>query len=459
MKRKISFFLALILFSPVIHAGEDLSSLSSLIRQYEGKGIQVGVHVVSVTENQEVFAYKESVPLNPASNIKIITTAAALHYLGSNYTFKTRFYSEGAPVQGKITNLYVVGGGDPNLVEERLWRTAKDLSLRGIREITGDIVIDQSLFAPMIREGMGDLNRSYNAPITPLAVNYNSFAVVAQNTPTGIALSTDPPCDYFRIGGRVGTGGKGGLSVSRRFDGTQEVVTVSGSVKGPYSVLVYRNVSRPSLYAGSTLKLYLQQNGVHLAGTVREGPNLGTHLILEDPSKTLGLVIQDLNKFSNNFTAEMLLLSIGAAVLGAPATPEKGVTVLDQYLSGLGISLADYHLENGSGLSRNTRVAARVLTSVLSDTYRRFSVMPEFVSSLAIAGVDGTVRKRLKNPEIVGQTRVKTGTLNDASSLSGFIPTKSGKVLAFAIVAHGPGAGGGRFHQLQEKIALRLKAY
>lgn len=457
---QFKFLIFLVLsFFPRFSAAEDLASLSPLIHSYEGKSIQVGVDVFSITENREIFGYKESVPLNPASNLKIITTAAALTNLGVDYAFKTLFYSDAPPAQGKITNLYMVGGGDPTLVEERLWRMAKDIALRGIREITGDIIVDQGFFlVPVVRD-VGDLNRAYNAPITPLALNYNSFAVSAETGTDGVLLSTDPPCDYFQVGGHVSSGGRGGLGVNRRFDGTQEKVTVSGSLKGPYTVLVYRSVTQPSLYAGSTLKLYLAQNGVRLLGTVREGVATGRNLLLEDPSKSLSQIIQDMNKFSNNFTAEMLLMTLGAEMKGPPATPEKGLAVLNEYLAGLGVDPQDYFLENGSGLSRNNRVAARVFTHILAHVYKQFSLMPEFVSSLAIGGVDGTVRKRLKAPELVDQIRVKTGTLNDASSLSGFIPTKTGKLLAFSILAAGPGAGSARFHELQEKIALRLADY
>jgi D-alanyl-D-alanine carboxypeptidase/D-alanyl-D-alanine-endopeptidase (penicillin-binding protein 4) len=122
--------------------------------------VQVGLHVISLDDMREIAAYKEDVPLNPASNLKIITAAAALRKLGVDYQFKTKFLSDTPPGDGKITNLYVVGGGDPSVVEERLWRMAKDISLRGVREISGDIIIDQSLFGQAYSDAMGEPYRA-----------------------------------------------------------------------------------------------------------------------------------------------------------------------------------------------------------------------------------------------------------------------------------------------------------
>lgn len=462
---KIIFPLVLSLLFPIIpSAALDVGALTQLIRSYEGGGIEIGAVAYSLTDEREIFSYKKDRPLNPASNIKVLTTATALSRLGPGFTFKTHFYSDGPPWGGQIKNLSIRGMGDPSLVQERLMEIAAKLSGMGIREIVGDIIIDQSFFDAHSAPGKNatdDPMRAYSAQVTPLALNFNSFAVEAAATAPGqkAVVAVDPPCDYFELKSSVVTGGGNSVSVSRRFVQGKEVVTVRGTKRRGVPTKIYRSVTHPSLYFGSALKLYLEENGVVVLGQVREREIVPSHLLLEWDSKPLSLVIQDLNKFSNNFTAEMIVKTMGAVIKGGRGTVAQGVEVVREYLDTLGIPRSSYVMENGSGLSRQNRISASILTTVLVDMVRRPTLRNDFKESLAIAGVDGTVQHRLKKEPLVGKLRVKTGTLNDVSSLSGYLPTARGELIAFAIIASGPGAGSANFHTLQQKVALQLASY
>lgn len=461
LKSKIFLFhFSLFLFTLSVSHAADLSSLRPLIQKYELGGMQIGVHILSLTDGRELFAYKADRLLNPASNTKIITAAAALQKLGVNFTYQTPFTTDSPPQDGAIQNLYVKGMGDPSIVEEVLWRMAKDLALRGITTVTGDIIIDQSYFDDEPYQGpLFSAARVYSAPVSPFALNFNTFAVLLKPTTINqpAVANIDPPATYFDLKNNLTTGTANSISITRRLKDQREEVRIGGTIRHHADEMVkYYSISNPTRYAGSTLKKMLEQNGIQVLGRVREGKVAGHTLLFTNQSKPLSLIIQDLNKYSSNFTAEMLVKTLGAQFLQEPGTTPKGMQIIKDYLTGLGIPATSYILENGSGLTRKNRISASLLTNVLREVYRQFDYQPEMIASLAIGGVDGTARDRLKKDGVYGKTRVKTGTLNDVSALSGYMPTKEGDLIAFAILAEGPGAGGAGLHELHENITWQL---
>jgi len=444
----ILFFLCLY-FSPAISfAGQ--SELESIIQTYQNKNVTIGVSVHEIKDQKELYSHNSHKPLNPASTMKVLTSVVALNHLGGAYQFKTPMSTDSFS-NGTIQNLYIKGYGDPSLVEERLWRMVKDLKVRGVKKISGDIVIDNSYFDGFDFNGKEDgSSRAYNASLSALAVNFNSFAVVARNYGNGaVQTHVDPPIPYFVLSSSI-KGSGNALTVSRNFQNGKEYVKAMGGVTG--EKIKYANVSNPVQYAGSTLQWILDQNGIEFNGKIRAGTAVGAKKIVTDKSKPLSLILRDLNKFSNNFTAEMLVKTLGAKNVGVPGSTAKGVTILKDYLTNLGVSAEEYSVHNGSGLSRNNRLSPNTLNQILMSAYKNNKIRSDFMASLAIAGTDGTLHARLKAPYIAGNVKAKTGTLNDVSSLSGYLESKSKKMLAFTIMVNGAGAASGQFYKMQEKL-------
>lgn len=443
----LSFFLP-----SLSHAGQ--AELKAIVGSYSRAGVKIGVAVHDIKGKKVLFENLSSKGMNPASTMKVVTSAAALTYLGGAFQYKTPVSTDRLS-GGVAQNLYLKGAGDPSLVEERLWRIAKDLKVRGVKEVRGDIIIDNSYFDNFNFAGKdSSSSRAYNAALSALAVNFNSFAVVAKNYGAGAGLEVhvDPPTEYFTLKSNIGSSGNG-IAISRSYKNGKESVLASGGVSK--EKVKYANVANPVQYAGSTFKWVLGQNGIPVTGKVKAGKAVGKKLF-EDKSKPLSLILRDLNKFSNNFTAEMVVKTIGAIKGGVPGSTEKGLIVLNSFLQKLNLSSSEYEVFNGSGLSRRNRISPNALNQVLMAAYNNNKIRTDMMSSLAIAGTDGTLRRRLKSPGLKGNVKAKTGTLNDVAALSGYIETKKKNMIAFTILVNGQGAGAGGYFAMQEKILMDI---
>ncbi len=222
----------------------------------------------------------------------------------------------------------------------------------------------------------------------------------------------------------------------------------------------YRNIVNPALYAGHMVKSFMQQRGMGVDGTVIEGkvPS-GAKQLVEFESLPLWQVIWGMNKFSNNFVADQILKKVGAEVWGAPGTRQKGVTALEDSLEDIGVTRKSYVIQDGSGLTRQTRVTARQMVSVLTNAYRDFSISSEFIASLGIAGEDGTLRNRLPTAMNRGFVRAKTGTLDGVTALAGFVQTVDGEMVAFSIILNDPRVKYGRMTGWADQVTSQLARF
>lgn len=411
---------------------------------------KVGIALYSLRDRKMIFGHNEKEPLNPASCQKILTAMTAFKTLGTDYTFKTTYLTDS--LSGKSVNhLYVKGGGDPVLVQERLLELGKSLYDAGLREVRGDIIVDNSYFDSNLVDGkLGDSAEPYTAQVSALAVNFNSFKVVTNTTGGSASVQVDPPLDYFVLNASVKKG-RGGFYVNRTYKDGRENVIAKGHATGISEQ--YATVSNPAAYAGYAIKWALESAGIKVKGGVKEGvATSGLTTLFVDESKPVTQALTDMNKFSNNFIAEMTLKTIGASVSGVPASTSKGAEVVRRYLSSLDVDESEYAIVNGSGLSRQNRISAHALLEVLVDGYTTASVRDAFMNTLPVAGVDGTLKSRLKGTELRGNVRAKTGTLSGVSSLAGYVTTKHGNDLAFVMLMNGAMGGGGGYHDLQDRL-------
>lgn len=412
--------------------------------------------------------------INPASNAKLITAAAALDVLKPEYRFKTEYYVQGSLKEGTLYgNLVVKGYGDPTIVTERLSYIANELFLFGIEKITGSVVVDGSWF-DAVEEARGweieeSPDRAYAAPVSALAVNYNATAVYVRPGPEPgkpAIVKIDPPSEHVVLEGEVLTEavGSGVRVVSDEHKDevtgkTTTLVTVEGSIgprESPFRI--YRRIYGPEKHFGSVLVTMLQQRGVKVRHSVLEGrvPD-GARLVLVDRSSTLTEIVADLNHYSNNIIAETLIKAMGAEVLGAPGTFGNGLAVARTFLEEkVGFTKGSYTFENGSGLNDVNRFTARQLTRLLQYMYTDFEGGHELTTSLAIAGTQGTIHFRMRDTPAQRRLRAKTGTLRGVSALSGYVVQPSGEVVAFAFLSQGFKNGASSIWKVQNRVGIAL---
>jgi D-alanyl-D-alanine carboxypeptidase/D-alanyl-D-alanine-endopeptidase (penicillin-binding protein 4) len=187
-------------------------------------------------------------------------------------------------------------------------------------------------------------------------------------------------------------------------------------------------------------------------GHIISGSANGVVPLVDDRSEALAVVLQRMNKKSNNYMAETIAKVIAAETSSPPGSTAKGVAALKNFLDQIGVPHADYHIVNGSGLSRDNRVSPFTILKTLVYAYRNPALQQQFLETLAIAGEDGTLKKRLRTPELEGNVHAKTGTLNDTIAIAGFLHTHSGDTVVFSIITNRVPGDKGDFHEMQEEI-------
>lgn len=461
---------AILFVSQPAHASKEsfAQRMQSIVAGSEKGNEQIGIKIVSLNNGDILFAHKGDTLLNPASCTKVVTTAAALKLLGPDYRFHTKYFTDLRPTGGKVGKMWVVGYGDPSIVIERLWRIARDIANTGLKRIEGDIIIDDYYFDGYKYPGYTDQSgRAYNSLAGAVSLNFNTVTIVVSpasrvGVPPHVAPDTAGP--YFRVVNTAKTGPRGSkktVSVVRTQQNGEDVLVVSGSVpvESPPDY-IYRNITDPTLYFGLALKSLLEQNGVSVGGRIMRGnfPG-GAYLLVDSISKPLALIIRDMNKFSNNFIAEQMVKTMAAEIGSVPGTTAKGIRVIENYLSHLGIQPGSYTMVNGSGLTRDNKISATTLITVLAHMYADFHIAPEALSSFSIAGVDGTIRDRHKGEGIRGLARAKTGSLYGVSTLVGTIPSASGEMLGYSILMNGDGLGWEESHKVQESMLNAMAVF
>lgn len=397
--------------------------------------------VVQPLDGPAYAAINPTVPRNPASVMKLVTTWAALSELGPNYIWRTDFLTEpGTRVdaQGVLNGpLYLRAGGDPQLMFENIWAMLRELRLHGIKQVN-DLVIDRTVFGQVgIDPGAfdGAADRPYNASPDALMVGYGAMriAFLPDRANRRWMPVIDPPVPGVRVDGAVQWSDQvcpGSPSVGIDPVITQQGISlrVSGTAAGACGEFsVYRLALGQEDLAHAVFRLLWREVGGTFKGQIRAGVTPPDALrVSGHVSPTLLETIRVINKQSNNVMARTLLLTLGAERGRRPATVASSGDVVNRLLSAQGIPMPELVLDNGSGLARNARISARSMADMLIAAWRS-PLMPEYMSSFAIAGVDGTVRRRMRNESTQGMAHLKTGTLRDASALAGYVLGASGR--------------------------------
>ncbi|MGH9866653.1 MAG: D-alanyl-D-alanine carboxypeptidase/D-alanyl-D-alanine endopeptidase [Candidatus Polarisedimenticolia bacterium] len=420
-------------------------SLAAILKTPDLARSQVGMRVVEADTGRVLFDHNAEMPLKPASNMKVMTSAAALSLLRPEYVFNTLFMASSRPVNGVLAgDLYIKGYGSPALSGEQWWLMAREMKARGIDRVEGDLVGDDSYFDGLDRpQGWPSHTEDafYNAPVSALSADYNAVTIVVRPGRMGgtpeVVLT--PFASFFKVANRaVTTASRSNLRVGRQFDGTQNVIVVDGQISARSAPSIsYRAVEQPTFYALSAFREAASKEGIVINGVSRRGSiPQGALRLYEHESRPLTDLVRTMNKLSNNYMAESFLKTLGAETAGVPGSVEKGAAAVTSFLEGLGVDTRNLVLADGSGLSHADRLTAASLTAVLLAMYRDFESSFEFITSLPIGGVDGTLDRRMVGGPAQRRIRAKTGHLNGVSSLSGYAFTNQGRALAFSILVN-----------------------
>lgn len=388
--------------------------------------------------------------VNPASLMKLLTTFAALDLLGPAWTWSTPVWLQGSLRDGVLDgNLVIQGSGDPKLVLERLWLLLRRVQQLGVREIRGDIVLDRAGFnaaEPSPADFDGEALRPYNVRADALLLNYKALVfTITPDAARGIAtIAADPPLAGVRADASVPlTNGacadwRGALRADFR-DPLR--LRFAGGFPAACGEKVWATAyADPDRYNARALLGLWNELGGRIGGGVREGSAPTTPPSLESTSPALAEVVRDINKYSNNVMAQQLFLTLGLTQRGA-GTPEAARAVLQQWShERLGAPAASLVIDNGSGLSRESRVSAQLLTRLLLTAWAS-PVMPELMSSLPVSGVDGTLKRGAATPV---RAHLKTGSLRDVAGIAGYVLAASGRRYVVVAIANHPNANAAR---------------
>jgi D-alanyl-D-alanine carboxypeptidase/D-alanyl-D-alanine-endopeptidase (penicillin-binding protein 4) len=407
---------------------------------------RISALVVRASDGAVLFERSPDRALTPASNMKILTAMAALETFGPTHRFETSIESDAPPDKmGTVATLYVRGGGDPVLNSEDWWRLAADLHSRGLRKVTGNVVLDDGAFdGSRWHPDWGAVSsRAYHAPVGGLTANYGAFAVTVRpgaraGEPAFVEI--DPPVPYLALANRARTGHQGqrsSLAVDRTMTSVGELVTIDGTVPaGSDPRIYYRSVQDPTRYAGAILRMQLAAVGIAVDGEVTTGvaPADAVSLLVFE-GRPLGEIVRLFVKYSNNAVAESLIKAMGAHATETPGSWKNGIAASRAALESLGVDLAGLKIVDGSGLSYRDKLTPRALVEALRIARRSFRIGPELLASLPIANGDGTLEKRVEGAP--GRVRAKTGLLNRVTSLSGYAELGEGEVAVFSVLTNG----------------------
>jgi D-alanyl-D-alanine carboxypeptidase/D-alanyl-D-alanine-endopeptidase (penicillin-binding protein 4) len=373
--------------------------LDSIITPVSDAGVTVSAKVVHADYYKNLYEHKPEAAMIPASITKLITSACAFSKLGQSYNFLTVIYTDDNNLSDGVINgnLYVKGYGDPDLYSIDIDYFARIIINTNIKEITGNIVADESYFDTdyytLAGYYKGDTGPSYWPYVSALAFNKNE-----------------------------------------------------GS-------------SNPALNAGSTLSAMLQTSGIVVTGTVISGVTPKAAKEIGRLSHSIFDVISNMNKQSDNHSAITIFKLLGSKLKNNPGTLKEGQEVIESFLSEIGVDRYSYEILEGSGLSRFNQVNADLYVKLLKYMYDDRFLFDYFYNSLSVAGVDGTLKTRMVGTEAEGNVHAKTGTLNGVSSLCGYVVDRDSEILIFYIVMNGFSGRSDFIKDTQDNFCIALTGF
>lgn len=429
---------------------DSLQALASWVAQ---RGGSLSAHVHDLESGRQTGVYQRTA-LNPASNMKVVTAVLALDKRGADYSYRTALHAR-ISAKGECDSMVLHGDGDPWLQEADLWRLAAAAAARGVRRVK-TLLVDQSAFdeqfIPPAFEQQPDEWAAFRAPVSAIAVERNTVTLNVLPRAAGEpARAWFEPDGAVAIEGSVATlpQGKGQqvrLNLSQ-LPGAGLQAQLGGHVAtGLGRQRFSKRVEDPRLIPGLVLRAALEQRGVKV-DSVALGSKGGLPRLTYIASPPLEQLLADVGKRSDNFTAEMVFKSLSSRISG-PATAKASADLAMQWLRGIAPTSEQTQIRNGSGLFDANRLSAETLVAVLRYAYQSPTLRYPVMSQLAVGGVDGTLRGRFT--KLSGQVRAKTGTLNEAITLSGYVLRGGTQApIVFSLLVNGVS---GRHAEIRQRI-------
>ncbi len=447
--RKAFIFLVALLAVAQSAAGAPESDLPLPIRSVlnlrQVPDDTLSIHVIDLDSGETLLGWNDDVSRNPASTMKLVTTLVALDVLGPSYRWQTDVYALGDIVDGRLDgDLLLKGHGDPYLVTERVWKMLRIINQAGIREVSGDLLLDDSYFdvgphnpADFDRQPL----RAYNVAPNALLMNFKvvRYWFEPDIEANKVRVMLDPKLENLRVENRLSL-------TNSSCRGYQRGISITPNENNDTMILDGRFPNRCHRYSmdrtvldhnafayGLVASLWKESGGVLGGGWRNAVAPEEAEPLVSFSSLSLTEVIARVNKHSNNVMARQLLYTLSAVVGGAPGTEQGGRAVILDWLAEKTPEIASLQLDNGAGLSREARINAKDFASILRYAWRQ-PYMPEFSSSLALSGHDGTLRKRFDDRELIGQAHLKTGSLDHVSAIAGYMQSRSGRRFAVVVL-------------------------
>jgi len=408
----------------------------------------MSAYVQAIGSPRPLIAHNEKVARNPASVMKLLTSYVALGVLGPNYRWPIEISTTGTLNAGVLSgNVYIKGYGAPDFDTKGLREMLGQLRQKGIHTIRGRLIFDDTFFnGPKTDPGAfdGKPYRAYNAQPDALMFNERRSVFKAYRSGKRIRVTTNTPAHNLRIVNKIKRAKRSCRVSTRVKRGRGDAVTVTFS---GYLARRCRSRSFTLAVTDPANTMYSAINKIwkkELKGRIKTQFMVGAtapnaRLIHVHYSKSLAELLPTVVKDSNNVMARQLMRSIGAKRYGAPGTPKKGAEAIDDYLRSQGLNFPELRIENGSGLSRYARISTENISRLLSKAYYG-PHRDVWMRSMAVAGVDGTMRGRLRKSPVRGRGFFKTGTLRDVRGIAGYVQAADGRTYVVSILHNDPAA-------------------
>jgi serine-type D-Ala-D-Ala carboxypeptidase/endopeptidase (penicillin-binding protein 4) len=433
-------FVFLLCFSFPCFSNIDLV-FDNLVKKTGISKKNLGVYFFDLDKNKKIYSLNENKNFKIASVTKLFLTAYILENIDKGYRFKTPVFADIKSFKKGVLkgDLYIKGSGDPVFVYESLWRLVQNLRNFKIKEILGNIILDDSSFYFKSLYNK-KTDRSYGAKISSLSLNFNSIAIniVSGKNPS---ITLEPNLSYFKIVDKTKkTSNPTKVYVKRK----NKAFIINGNINNKdisYKVL-YRNVEDPFLYFKETLKKELKERGIILKGNILKDKLKGNkNFLFNVKTRRIETILQDMNRFSTNFIAEQIINALS----------DEGIDSLNKYMHSKGYR--NFNFVNASGFSNNNFATPKVTVNFLEMVFLNQKIRPEFLTSLSVSGEDGTIKNILKKLDLKGKIRAKTGTLNGVKTIAGYFFYK-GRNIAFAIFVNDSNAN--KIISWEEKLFLSI---
>lgn len=443
----LSIIFCLVFSSTIIngqtHNEELKEKINEILEDEYFNSTSIAISVYDLTSNEELYTLNDKMLLHPASNMKILTSAAALEFLSPTYVFKTSVFHTGIIMDSVCYgDIFIVGGFDPDFTTEDLDTLVFSVKDFGIKEIRGNVYADLSNMDSLFwgNGWMWDDDPYSSFPyMTPLIINDASVKIAYEPSLIGkpVHFSLVPETDYFDIVNSSITTKEdtSNFEITRNWLERGNKIFISGDIsyrRKPDTVQI--NIVHPEYYFLYLLKEKLEDNSIGFLGRLDTLSLPEYAKLIYSKGRLFSDVINNLNKESDNLSAEMTLRVMGLEFSDKPASAEKGVEVIDSLLDRIGLNYEEYKIVDGSGVSHYNLISSELVVELLKYMYykspKNYNILKD---SFPIAGVDGTLKNRMRRSKAFGNVMAKTGTLSGVSNLSGYLKSADDHDIAFSI--------------------------